>query len=247
MATKKHIPYTYLIGWSNLNKWYYGVRYARGCSPDDLWVKYKTSSNYVKDFVREHGDPDIIQVRKTFDNVSNARLWEEKVLVRMNVIKNEKWINKNNSRSIDPACVPRGEQHWTFNNESHRVRMTGENNHMKLKDVKNKVAGDNHYSRQSEWDNSNHAMKRPEVRAKQSVSVSGDNHYTHKEGYDNSNHYSKRPEAKLKRAELNKQMFTGFKHRMKSCPGCQREIAANNYPQHLKKCKLFTDLVDSNK
>ena len=38
-------PYTYLIGWSNLNKFYYGVRYGKGCHPSDLWVKYFGSRN----------------------------------------------------------------------------------------------------------------------------------------------------------------------------------------------------------
>jgi hypothetical protein len=30
-------PYTYLIGWSNQNKYYYGVRYAKDCHPNDFW------------------------------------------------------------------------------------------------------------------------------------------------------------------------------------------------------------------
>jgi hypothetical protein len=41
------ISYTYLIGWSKLDKWYYGVRYASNCNPDELWVKYKTSSKQL--------------------------------------------------------------------------------------------------------------------------------------------------------------------------------------------------------
>lgn len=42
--------YTYLIGWSEYDIWYYGVRYAKGCNPADLWVKYFTSSKFVREF-----------------------------------------------------------------------------------------------------------------------------------------------------------------------------------------------------
>ncbi len=63
-----YIPYTYIIGWSLYNKYYYGVRYAKNCNPNDLWKTYFTSSKYVKEFRNNHGEPDIIQVRKTFEN-----------------------------------------------------------------------------------------------------------------------------------------------------------------------------------
>ena len=87
-------PYTYLIGWSQLNKFYYGVRYAKDCHPDDLWVKYYTSSKYVAECREEHGEPDIIQIRKTFDSRKSAHNWETKVLQRMKVLDREDFINK---------------------------------------------------------------------------------------------------------------------------------------------------------
>lgn len=89
-----YTPYTYLIGWSKLDRWYYGVRWARGCHPGELWKKYKTSSKVVKAYTKIHGDPDIIQVRKTFTNSNDAVEWEEKVLTRLNVSNNTKWLNK---------------------------------------------------------------------------------------------------------------------------------------------------------
>ena len=88
-------PYTYLIGWTHHNKWYYGVRYARNCNPQDLWKTYFTSSNYVKKFREEYGEPDVIQIRKIFDNKHRAFLWEQKVLRRLNVPFNIKMLNKN--------------------------------------------------------------------------------------------------------------------------------------------------------
>lgn len=88
------IPYTYLIGWSKHNKWYYGVRYRRGCNPSDLWNPYKTSSRYVHEFVKMYGDPDIIQVRKTFNESKSAHLYEQRVLNRLNVLSSDKWLNQ---------------------------------------------------------------------------------------------------------------------------------------------------------
>lgn len=91
-------PYTYIIGWPELDIWYYGVRYASGCHPDDLWNPYKTSSDYVSEFVNIHGEPSVRKVRRTFahlnDPVSAARLWENKVLKRMKVVASDRWLNK---------------------------------------------------------------------------------------------------------------------------------------------------------
>lgn len=42
-------PYTYLIGWPNLNKWYYGVRYAKNCQPIDLLEVREKKSKYLKE------------------------------------------------------------------------------------------------------------------------------------------------------------------------------------------------------
>lgn len=95
-------PYTYLIGWTHLNKYYYGVRFAKGCKPSDLWVSYFTSSKTVLELRRQEGEPDLIEIRKTFDCKLSAIAWEEKVLRRMNVLKEDKWLNKNIAGAILP-------------------------------------------------------------------------------------------------------------------------------------------------
>lgn len=95
-----HQPYTYLIGWSQLNKYYYGVRFAKGCSPREFWIKYKTSSKIVKEFVNNYGEPDIISIRKTFSTPEKAIRWEEKVLRKMNVLHDDKWLNSNIAGAI---------------------------------------------------------------------------------------------------------------------------------------------------
>lgn len=92
--------YTYLIGWTNHDRWYYGVRYARGCSPSELWKTYFTSSRYVKEFREQYGEPDIIKVRKVFKDKDSAILWENRVLKRLNVIYNDRWLNRTNNLAI---------------------------------------------------------------------------------------------------------------------------------------------------
>lgn len=93
-------PYTYLIGWSKLNKFYYGVRFSKNCDPSDFWKKYFTSSFYVLEFRKLHGEPDILQIRKIFDSPKKAIKWEHKVLRRLKASNNEKWLNKTDNISI---------------------------------------------------------------------------------------------------------------------------------------------------
>lgn len=108
-----YVPYTYLIGWSKLDIWYYGVRFSKQCNPSDLWNPYKTSSKYVKEFCKLHGDPDVIRVRRTFVDANSARKWELKVLRRLRVTRSERWLNKTDHLSVDPSVLigkPKSEQ-----------------------------------------------------------------------------------------------------------------------------------------
>lgn len=96
-----YVPYTYVVGWKKLNKWYYGVRFSKNCNPNDLWNPYKTSSKTVKKLCEEYGDPDHIEVRKTFCDSFEARLWENRVLKKLKVLSKENWLNKTDNISID--------------------------------------------------------------------------------------------------------------------------------------------------
>lgn len=98
----KTTPYTYLIGWPELNKWYYGSRYAKGCDPSELWVKYFTSSKQVKEFRKKHGEPTVKTVRKIFVDSVSVRMWEHRVLKRLKVIHDDKWLNKTDNKAIAP-------------------------------------------------------------------------------------------------------------------------------------------------
>lgn len=95
-------PYTYLIGWTERNIWYYGVQYGKKniANPDNLWRTYFTSSIPVKMYREEHGEPDHIEVRKVFSTEQQARLWESKVLKRIDAANNPRWLNNINSDYI---------------------------------------------------------------------------------------------------------------------------------------------------
>jgi len=95
-------PYTYLIGWTKQDRWYYGVRFAKHCHPSELWIKYFTSSKHVKQFRIEHGEPDVVQIRKTFSKVEDAQLWEHKFLRRIKAVMRKDFLNKTDNKVIDP-------------------------------------------------------------------------------------------------------------------------------------------------
>jgi hypothetical protein len=103
-------PYTYLIGWSNHKLYYYGVRYAKTCDPLELWVTYFTSSKYVKEFVKNNGDPDIISIRKTFNDANSARAWESKVLKRLCVKDRNDFLNMTDNKSISLDACKKGQE-----------------------------------------------------------------------------------------------------------------------------------------
>ena len=132
-------PYTYLIGWRKQQKYYYGVRYAKNCSPDDFWIKYFTSSPSVSAMRLLYGEPDIIQIRKTFLTKEDARIWENRVLKRMKVVIREDFLNKN-----DAPAPPI-------------------NNRIMSEETKNKIGTSNRGKPKSE----EHKQKIREARAKQ--------------------------------------------------------------------------------
>jgi len=86
--------YTYHIAWTKTNKHYYGVRGTKINPTEDLWIKYFTSSKYVKAHRKEYGEPDIIEIRKIFIDRVSALKWEHKVLVRLRTKSSIDWLNR---------------------------------------------------------------------------------------------------------------------------------------------------------
>lgn len=94
------MPYTYLIGWTDIDKYYYGVRFAPGCVPSDLFTTYFTSSKRVHKLHEQVGRPDVIEVRRTFVSSTKAINWERKVLQRLDIGDGHRWLNRNVSGAI---------------------------------------------------------------------------------------------------------------------------------------------------
>lgn len=120
--------YTYLIGWTNHNIWYYGSQYGKNADPKNLWESYFTSSKYVHAMKDEHGDPDVIKIRRTFGTERSACIeWERRVLRKLNAARSDSWLNKtdhvffeNTANKIVTArkniaianAIPLDQRHW---------------------------------------------------------------------------------------------------------------------------------------
>src|SRR5574343_312239 len=89
-------PFTYLIGWSKTNMFYYGVRWSKGCLPSDIMNTYFTSSKIVSKYIKENDYPDIIIIDKIFDNNENAREYEHQFLAFYDAKTHDNFLNKSN-------------------------------------------------------------------------------------------------------------------------------------------------------
>lgn len=150
-------PYTYLIGWSKHNTWYYGVRFADyskkdTANPAELWITYFTSSKHVDAFRKEYGEPDVIKVRKTFKEKEKARLWEHKVLRRLKVTEREDFLNKSDSISIpSQKGIPKPDGHGEKVGNFHRGRKRSEETRKKISDkAKERVQSEESNKKRSE-------------------------------------------------------------------------------------------------
>ena len=93
-----YTPFTYIIGWSQHKKFYYGAKYAQGCQPKDLWESYFTSSEYVKEFREENGEPDIIKIHRTFSDANSCVLFENLYLTKIDAKNHPLFLNESNGR-----------------------------------------------------------------------------------------------------------------------------------------------------
>ena len=97
------IYYTYLLKHIPTNTFYYGVRFAEGCHPDEFWKTYFTSSKKkIPELREQYGDGSFeFQIRKTFTCKQKAIDWESKVLRRMKVLESpELWLNRTDNKAI---------------------------------------------------------------------------------------------------------------------------------------------------
>lgn len=225
-------PYTYLLRWTSINQSYYGVRYAENCQPEDLFRSYFTSSDAVTALIESVGMPDIIQIRRVFEDAESARQWEHKVLRRLKVVNSEQWVNKTDNKSFPLMKVA---EHWAFGRkgEDHPLYnikrpaissqrkdcgvWVGNNNPMYNDDQKQRSiaarAGNNHH------------MKRPEVKEK----ISGKNNWIYRDSETLKKH-------KERIREMNRQR-KGMKYERLPCLHCGADMPKNNIKRHEKLCK----------
>lgn len=111
-------PYTYLIGWKELDKWYFGVRYAKGCRPDEFWREeqrskrsYNASSKTVDKFIKEHGQPDVRSVIDVFKSEEMARDYESRIIDLFDMVKDSRFLNKHNPKKKFYMIGPHSEEH----------------------------------------------------------------------------------------------------------------------------------------
>ena len=100
-------PFTYRVTHRPSGTWYYGVRYAKGCHPNDLWKNYYTSSSAISKLLSEDGaDNFVTEIRKTFSTPQKARDWELRVLRR--IIGLPLCLNQNAFPAVTEAARARG-------------------------------------------------------------------------------------------------------------------------------------------
>jgi hypothetical protein len=230
-------PYTYLIRWPQLNISYYGVRYAQDCDPSDLWNPYKTSSQYVKEFLKENGEPTVIQVRKIFANAASAQEWEHRVLKRMKVVGSDKWLNRTDNKSIEPLF---GDDHP--HKKGKLSHMYGKPNPGLAKRQKEKWADPN----------VKHPWSDPEFIARNVASKLGNKHHMKRPGVvekvsGKNNWIYQKPGALEERSkrftEMNKAR-KGTHYRRVCCGHCGKDYASVQIKQHERRCEMnLTSLV----
>jgi hypothetical protein len=97
---RDRVPYTYLIECVPTNQFYYGVRTAKGCIPEDLLQVYFTSSKRVHWFIGRYGVENFrvvhIQKHKTR---TEAKIFESVFLSHVDASSRKKWLNANNTKS----------------------------------------------------------------------------------------------------------------------------------------------------
>ena len=117
--------YTYFIGWSKLDRYYYGCRWANKVPPEkDLWVHYFTSSDVVRSFREEHGEPDIVKVQRTFTTGKEARTHETKVLQLFNVVKDDRWLNRHDRPGPPTMVGPVNPMYRRRFSDDHRQKLS---------------------------------------------------------------------------------------------------------------------------
>lgn len=111
--------YTYLLKCVPTNEFYYGVKYSKDSDPTTFWKTYFTSSVPVLKRIDIFGkDAFEYEIRKTFTCPKKARIWEDKVLRKLNVISRCDFLNKSYGLCYDKRKTRKGCIMMYFINEN---------------------------------------------------------------------------------------------------------------------------------
>ncbi len=207
------MAYTYLIGWRDLDAWYYGYR-NRDNPETDLWIEYFTSSKFVKQFRDKHGEPDVIRVHRIFADKRAAMEYEDRFLHRVDAVRSNRWLNRAR-RGIEfrspevfsdksRAKMSASAKAWRANNVKPTTKAMSDNARLQIERV-------NANGMRAEWT--------ADRRAKISASLIGN---TNRLGLKNSE-------------EQNRKITESTRNRpMVYCAVCRRELVVNALSQHMR-------------
>lgn len=227
-------PYTYIIECKPISKKYYGVRYAKGCKPDDLWKTYFTSSKIVRNLIETYGKESFeIQIDKEFETVEEAIDYEHQFIITNNLSSNPNWLNVHRRKAIDFNDPVISEKLSI----ARKGRVTSEETKKKLSAIgKGKKLSEETKRKISESSKGKTISQESIDKARESKKKSGKNqgesHWTYGKQRDEETR------RKISEALKGKSYNVGYKHEKRVCPHCNLEGAGGNMTRfHFDNCK----------
>jgi hypothetical protein len=96
------LPYAYIIKFKPTCQYYIGIQWGNNCHPDNLWNNYFTSSKLIHGLIKKYSIHDFeIKIHKTFSSGYDARAWEDKILRRLRVVGNKKYLNQHDGINFE--------------------------------------------------------------------------------------------------------------------------------------------------
>ena len=105
-------PYVYRLTDKQNGKRYIGVRYAKGCAPEELGVSYFTTSRHVEPLFKT--DPHRFEKQIVVVGGKEFVIRVEKSLIDLHdAVTSDDFYNRTNNRAIHPEDVIRGRKKMT--------------------------------------------------------------------------------------------------------------------------------------
>ena len=234
----KNLPYTYLLKFNidGIKRFYYGVRYGnvvKNIIPlNDIFVKYFSSSKYVKSLLNDGYLPYEVIIHKVFESKESACDFEVKFLKKLKVKSNKLFLN----------------QTETFNNKFPNNLGRKMDSKTKLKISKavstrqNKEEWKKNKSKQmkAKWSDPEFIKKMKKINEDYKNSEEGKLHFKNRnQSFSNKKHSEKTKEQmsiSAKKAALKRNFSeSALKRKKYKCPFCNKIIVSSNFKRHLMK------------